>query len=288
MVMLGAKEPLTWKQTEDGLVINLPEAMKAKQLPGDVYVFKMKGEAQPITPAPQVGTADEAAAKAKVIAGLSGIVTIQPAEPGSVIRYTTDGTEPDRQSSEYKGPITVSKSGVIKAVAYAKGKMPSDLSELRIVKGKYAISIMSRYAQQYGAYGPVTLVDGMAGDPQNYRKGWLGFEGVAMEAVIDLGVPTTFRKISASFLRNHGAWIFLPRQMKVMVSDDGANFKDLGVSALPAPVAQESNGSTLATVSQSAKARYIKLVAENIGQCPSWHPGAGGKAWIFADEVTVE
>jgi hypothetical protein len=29
-------------------------------------------------------------------------------------------------------------------------------------------------------------------------------------------------------------------------------------------------------------------VAINKAVCPEWHLGAGGKAWIFADEVTVK
>jgi len=35
-------------------------------------------------------------------------------------------------------------------------------------------------------------------------------------------------------------------------------------------------------------ARYIKVTAKNRGTCPPWHPGAGEKAWIFIDEVTIE
>ncbi len=34
--------------------------------------------------------------------------------------------------------------------------------------------------------------------------------------------------------------------------------------------------------------RYIKLSAENVRTCPDWHPGTGGKAWIFIDEVVIE
>ena len=36
------------------------------------------------------------------------------------------------------------------------------------------------------------------------------------------------------------------------------------------------------------KARYLKVVAKSIGVCPPGHPGAGGKAWIFADEIIVD
>jgi hypothetical protein len=35
-------------------------------------------------------------------------------------------------------------------------------------------------------------------------------------------------------------------------------------------------------------ARYVKIFAKNIGRCPAWHPGAGGKAWLFTDEIVVE
>ena len=31
-----------------------------------------------------------------------------------------------------------------------------------------------------------------------------------------------------------------------------------------------------------------KFIAETIGTCPAWHSGNGGKAWLFADELTVE
>jgi hypothetical protein len=34
--------------------------------------------------------------------------------------------------------------------------------------------------------------------------------------------------------------------------------------------------------------RYIKVRAKNIGACPDWHPGSGGKAWLFVDEIMVE
>jgi alpha-L-fucosidase len=36
------------------------------------------------------------------------------------------------------------------------------------------------------------------------------------------------------------------------------------------------------------KARYVKLVAENVGICPAWHKGAGGDAWLFVDEILMK
>jgi hypothetical protein len=34
-------------------------------------------------------------------------------------------------------------------------------------------------------------------------------------------------------------------------------------------------------------ARFVRLVAENYGPLPAWHPGRGQPAWIFVDEIVV-
>ena len=36
------------------------------------------------------------------------------------------------------------------------------------------------------------------------------------------------------------------------------------------------------------KVKYLKIVAENAGSCPDWHLGAGGKTWLFADEISLK
>jgi len=36
------------------------------------------------------------------------------------------------------------------------------------------------------------------------------------------------------------------------------------------------------------EARYVRVRATNVGTCPTWHPGAGGKAWVFADEIVID
>ena len=38
----------------------------------------------------------------------------------------------------------------------------------------------------------------------------------------------------------------------------------------------------------SQSARYIRIRAVNFGKIPAWHPGSGGDAWIFVDEIIVD
>jgi len=35
-------------------------------------------------------------------------------------------------------------------------------------------------------------------------------------------------------------------------------------------------------------ARYLRIRAVNVGVCPTWHEGAGRKAWVLVDEIGVE
>jgi hypothetical protein len=288
--LLGSKEKLSWKQTAEGVVISLPSSLQdeTNRLSKHVYVFKLKGQPQELAGMPQIGTDAEDAINTKVIAGGESTVTISGPEKNAAIYYTTDSSTPNLQSKIYSNTIPVSQSGVIKAIAYVPGKMSSDVSELKIVKGKFAISLHSSYAPQYAAMGPVSLVDSWSGDEKNFHKGWLGFEGKNMEAVLDLGAEQSFSKLTGSFLRNHGSWIFLPVKLKAYISNDGKEYQLLGEVAEPVPQQAEENGRKVISLTKPAKARFVKIIAESIGTCPSWHSGNGGKAWLFADELTVE
>jgi len=35
-------------------------------------------------------------------------------------------------------------------------------------------------------------------------------------------------------------------------------------------------------------AKYVKVVAQNLGKCPKGHIGEGKPAWLFVDEIIVE
>ena len=38
---------------------------------------------------------------------------------------------------------------------------------------------------------------------------------------------------------------------------------------------------------KNKQAKFIKFEIENLKKCPDWHPGKGGKAWLFLDEIYV-
>ncbi len=207
----------------------------------------------------------------------------------AVIRYTTDGKEPGPASPEYKSPIVVTRPSVLKAVAFV-GKRESMTTVATFVKSLYPPATYTYpFSQQYNGGGSMALTDGRKGTT-NYQGGqWQGFQGKDLDAVIDLTKERTLHRVSAGFLEDTPVWIFLPEYVKYYVSQDGKTFREVAdvrnsIDARKAPVMVKHFTATL----HGVEARYLKIVAKNIGVCPPWHPGAGGKAWIFVDEVSIK
>jgi hypothetical protein len=65
---------------------------------------------------------------------------ITSATDGASIFYTTDGTEPTIESTEYTGPITISETTTVKAIAVKEGSYDSDIASatFTVVPGVYS------------------------------------------------------------------------------------------------------------------------------------------------------
>ncbi|MBT6865973.1 MAG: hypothetical protein HOA19_01345, partial [Candidatus Marinimicrobia bacterium] len=50
----------------------------------------------------------------------------------------------------------------------------------------------------------------------------------------------------------------------------------------------KANRTTARIETLNIDSRYLRIQAINRKTCPDWHDSAGGKAWIFADEIVVE
>jgi arylsulfatase A-like enzyme len=158
-----------------------------------------------------------------------------------------------------------------------------------LAEGK-TITLLYPCSQRYPGTGDNTLIDGIRGSLDHSDGTWQGFEGVDLDARIDLGEAAKIRNVTVSFLENEGSWIFLPKDVEISVSGDGKTFDVIKRMTIPlkgfdpAPHVQEVSSD--APISNPV--RYIRVIGRNVGVCPSWHPGAGGKAWLFADEIVVK
>ena len=94
------------------------------------------------------------------------------------------------------------------------------------------------------------------------------------------------QEVKLSCLENRNSWIFLPTRIDFYGSNNRVDYFKLGsVEATEIESNEKRNSVKIGKSFSDANYRYLKVVAENIKYCPDDHPAAGGKAWLFVDEI---
>ncbi len=220
------------------------------------------------------------------------LVNISTSQKDLQIRYTENGNLPDSSSTVYSHPLKINKSVNLKISAFRGNRFIGKEINLSFDFHKALnakLTLLNKYDERYRAGGDNALIDGIRGT-DNFRDGlWQGYEGVDFEGVIDLGKVEDITAVTPRFMLNSNSWIFLPKDVKISVSKDGKNYYD--EQTIKNDIPQKNPDIVLKDFKaefKNTKARYIKVVAESIKNCPPWHPGAGQKAWLFIDEIEVE
>ncbi len=219
------------------------------------------------------------------------MVSIKPAfSDGTEIRYTLDGSLPTRQSLLYTGPVNLAEACKLRAgVFYHDSRFAEALSEATFATSLYpAPEYHSVYGARWAGSGIYNLVDGQRGGFWNDGF-WQGFEFNNLDVTIDLGRVTKVSEASLGTIQFLASWIFLPEEAEFFLSADGNDFISAGKAfADPALERAEDVTHEYTVHFEKQPVRFVRVVAKNRATCPDWHLGAGGKAWIFADEVSVK
>ena len=149
------------------------------------------------------------------------------------------------------------------------------------------LTYQSTYSEKHtGENGDSSLIDGLLGLEDDIHLNWQGFEGSDISVLIDLEKTKRIDSIHISFLENQGNWIFLPKEITIETSVDGNHF-DLKYNEPTILKQGQSPRVAEYAVSIDTLAKYVRVKAKNRGQLPKWHAGAGGKAWLFIDEIWI-
>lgn len=290
LYLLGYNKALQWHNNPtEGLIIEIPDDLqKEENRPcSHAYVFSFEGTVNQVTAMPDI-LANNKTNEQKLLFINTISVEMKTSSPQDIIYYTTDGSLPTTQSKQYSAPLLFKTACEINAFAVSKGKVSSSVRSLHLINtmGINNISLKNKPSIKYSADGDLTLVDKNRGSNSCHDGKWLGFEGENFEAIIDLGKVKHINDVSIGFMHQAGGWIFFPTKTTLSISTDGNNFKLIDVIEKPLDKNQENSIEDFVFVINK-KVKYIRINAENIGTCPSWHAGAGGKAWIFTDEIII-
>ena len=213
--------------------------------------------------------------KAKLFTGIEG----------TKIFYTTDGSTPTANSAAYQNAIPVNKSFVLKAQSFTNGAptgiMLEQPFEVSKVFGK-SVQLAQPPHEKFASGGAVALVNGVKASPTNFKDSeWLGFSGKNFEAIIDLGQSENLETIDFQFFKGEGDWIYLPKNIRLAISENGIDFSELKIES------EALSPDTYLAFPENTKGRYLKIDIERHGIIAEKNAGAGEEAWLFVGEILV-
>ncbi|MEO6538253.1 MAG: family 20 glycosylhydrolase [Ferruginibacter sp.] len=197
----------------------------------------------------------------------------------------------NNSSFNYAAPILVTSNAEYGAALTSNNNVIMDAWEWQKFEFNKAtgkkITLNGSPSSNYPGSGGFTLVNGIITERKLEQSAeWLGFLGTNLDATIDLGKLEKINKIKLNILKQEGSWIYPPASVEFFTSDDGANFTSVGKQSNG--VNEWTDDRQITVQLNNTSARYIKVMAINLGIIPQGNPGAGSPAWLFADEIEVE
>jgi predicted alpha-1,2-mannosidase len=201
--------------------------------------------------------------------------------------YAIDGSA----SQKFVEPFFIEADATVKAFAIAADGRRSLVATAKYhrIPHDWKITLDSRYSSQYTGGGDFALIDGIRGTTNWSGSGWQGYQGKDFVAILDLGSVQEVSSVGAGFLQDMGSWIWMPAHVEFELSIDGKSFEP--AITIANDVSERQEGVVTKDFVKSItpkKARYVRIRAVNFGKIPAWHPGVGGDAWIFMDEILIQ
>ena len=220
-------------------------------------------------------------------------VTLLVPDDAAEIRYTLDGSLPTEASALYKGPISLSQSAVVTAVAFDPVRLPSlpavaTFSRSLPVRGiRYLVAPPSGRGGGAAAQSR-TLIDLVRATEPGDRA-WQLLGSADLDVVLDLGQVRTVESVVLGTMENHAARAFLPVAVEISTSLDDKDYKPAIAEKIDPPAAARPFAlRSLSYDLKRAPARFLRIKAKNIGALPPWHANAGQPAQMAFDEILVK
>jgi hypothetical protein len=217
------------------------------------------------------------------------VVSIRSPQADAIVHFTLDGSEPTISSMAYEESIIIKESAAIRAIAFRSGESSKEVNaQFYRVEGNRSISIDSEYANQYSAGGDEALIDMIIGGPEFTTGDWQGYRE-DLDVTVDLGEVMTVSRISLGCNQNIKSWIWFPDEVTFSIGNHPDRMLTLAPMLNTFP--EDRYGAFVKRFEREfsdTKARYVRVQAKQKGVCPDWHLGAGGKTWLFFDELIIE
>ena len=131
--------------------------------------------------------------------------------------------------------------------------------------------------QWYPASGETTFTDGIMGG-WTYSDGkWQGFLS-DIDVTIDLGSVKPVQYVGGTFMQLKGPGVFMPRQVEILVSEDGVDYETIALIENYVPTSAEELTFRSFDTSCDIRARYVRYHAFRSTM----------RGFLFLDEIVVK
>jgi hypothetical protein len=169
---------------------------------------------------------------------------------GVEIRYTTDGSTPNENSKLYVPTVKINKTTTIKAIAYRKGMVPSEVSQVTYTIGDNAVEATDENL----AKGKATTQSGSESTAMNSENAVDGNTGTRWSSnfsddawiTVDLGKTYSVNKVVLNWEGAYG------KAYRIQTSTDGNSWTTV-------KSVTDGNGGTDTLTFTSTEARYVRM-----------------------------
>ena len=230
----------------------------------------------------------------KTTSGQQTLVSLKTIFNDRDIYYTTDGSEPDKNSKVYTGPFAIERSCIVKATCFEDNR-DKIISEKYILyhKGmghfKKLNTVAGNYRPEYSGGSEDALLNGAVGT-NNYKDGnWQGFYGNDCDIELDFGKKEKLNSLKINFNTNPYDWILMPKRISVYHSDNGIHYQLFKSYDIDEDVPTSRSTIVTKTLDVSGlNSRFVRIVVETPGLIPEGLPGYNNPSWMFMDEIIFE
>lgn len=211
---------------------------------------------------------------------------------GVAIHYTLDGTAPDTVNSPVlKDSVEISQNTVVRAIATKNGWYASDPVQFAFSRTTYipdSVVLITTPDGSYAGSGALTLNDKQRGGAEQGNGKWLGYYKDPLEALLIYKTPVPVSQVCIGILSNVNGYIFPPSKIEIYGGQDPKHLKLLK-KVIPAPGKKDDPSMSMDVKCDfpATNVSCLKVVLTGLEKIPDWHPGKGGRGWVFADELMI-
>ncbi|MBB4802181.1 hexosaminidase [Flavobacterium nitrogenifigens] len=204
--------------------------------------------------------------------------------PNPDIRYVLGNQNIDHHAIKYTSPIEIKETTVLKASLFQDEKPVGKTFTDTIVfhkafaqKVKYLTPFNDNYKGDAN-----TMVNSIRGSKNFHDGQWQAWLVNDMELVIDLGKVESIEQVIVGTLESQGAGVNFPIQVKVLISNDGIKYTQVGKVMRPYAANPVPELKDFKINFQKQNARFVKVIGGNLKKSPK-----GESSWLFVDEILV-